>query len=92
MSNESRTTPWAVSSTRLADETGGESYYIGFSGAPVTFAPYLDDIAQRLSHQYWLGFLAKPPKKAGMQRIKVTTEVPHVELVAQDMVYVPASQ
>ena len=78
--------------SRVADQTGGQSYYIGFTGAAVTFAPYLDDIARRLSHQYWLGFLAKPQKKAGMQRIRIRTEVPHVELVAQDQVYVPATQ
>jgi len=78
--------------SRVADETGGQSYYIGFSGAAVTFTPYLDDIAQRLNHQYWLGFLARPQKKAGMQRIRVTTEVPHVQLVAQNRVYVSAIQ
>jgi len=78
--------------SRVADETGGQSYYIGFSGAAVTFTPYLDDIAQRLNHQYWLGFLARPQKKAGMQRIRVTTEVPHVQLVAQNRVYVSATQ
>jgi hypothetical protein len=76
----------------VADATGGQSYYIGFTGAAVTFAPYLDDIARRLGHQYWLGFLAKAQKKAGMQRIRIRTEVPHVELVAQDQVYVPATQ
>jgi len=25
--------------SQLADKTGGEAYYIGFTGAPVTFAP-----------------------------------------------------
>src|ERR1700686_2984438 len=30
--------------SRVADETGGESYYIGFNGPAVTFVPYLDDI------------------------------------------------
>src|SRR5205823_13862566 len=36
--------------SQVADQTGGESYYIGFTGAPVSFAPFLDDISQRLSH------------------------------------------
>ncbi len=78
--------------SKVAEKTGGESYYIGFTGAPVTFTPYLDDQAERLMHQYWLTFLARPPKKAGLQRIKVKTEVPKVDLVTQGEVWVPASQ
>jgi hypothetical protein len=76
----------------LAEQTGGEAYYIGFTGAPVAFAPYLDNVAHRLSHQYLLTFHAKPQKKAGFQRIKIKTEVPHVDLVAPERVYVPAGQ
>jgi hypothetical protein len=77
--------------SRLAEETGGESYYIGFSGAPVSFEPYLEDVGRHLDHQYWLTFLAKPQKKSGWQRIKVTTEVPNAELVSPHKVYVPAA-
>jgi hypothetical protein len=76
---------------QLAEETGGESYYIGFTGAPVSFAPYLNDSANHWSHQYLLTFLAKPQKKAGLQKVKVRTEVPNAELVAADNVYVPAA-
>jgi len=75
--------------SELAEKTGGEAYYIGFNGPPVAFAPYLDDLAHRLRHQYLLTFLARPPKKSGMQRIKVTTEVHGVDLVAPNEVYVP---
>jgi hypothetical protein len=74
---------------QVADRTGGESYYIGFTGPPVSFAPYLDDVTQRLSHQYLLTFLAKPPKKAGFQQIKLRTEVPNADLVSADRVWVP---
>jgi hypothetical protein len=76
--------------SQVAEETGGEAYYLGY-GAPVTFAPYLENITLRLNHQYLLTFLAKPEKKAGMQRIKLRTEVPNAELVAADRVYVPAT-
>ncbi|MGA8490643.1 MAG: hypothetical protein WB711_09495 [Terriglobales bacterium] len=76
--------------SRVADETGGESYSIGFYGAPVSFVPYLDGVSRRLSHQYWLTFIAAPGKKAGMQRVRVTTEVPNVDLVSADSIYVPA--
>jgi hypothetical protein len=76
--------------SRTAEETGGEGYYIGFYGPPVSFAPYLEDLSKRLNHQYLLTFLAKPEKKSGMQRVRLRTEVPNAELVAADQVYVPA--
>lgn len=72
----------------LAEKTGGEAYYIGFSGPPVSFTPYLDQFAQRLGHQYFLAFLAKPPKKPGLQRVRIRTEVKNVDLVAPQQVYV----
>jgi hypothetical protein len=77
--------------SKVADETGGESYYIGFAGAPVTFTPYLEEVGRKLTHQYFLGFLVKPAKKAGMRRVRVQTEVPNAEFVAASQVYVPAS-
>ncbi len=77
--------------SRVAEETGGESYYIGFTGAPVSFDPYLEDMGRHLDHQYWLTFNAKLQKKSGWQRIKVTTEVPNAELVSAHKVYVTAA-
>jgi hypothetical protein len=77
--------------SQLSDETGGESFYLG-SEAPVSFSPYLDDLGRRLLHQYLLTFQAKPVKKAGMQGVKLRTEVPNAELVAADRAYVPASE
>lgn len=76
--------------SQVADETGGESYYIGFYGPAVSYVPYLADLTQRMNNQYLLTFLAKPEKKAGLQRVKVTTEVSNAELVSADSVYVPA--
>jgi hypothetical protein len=74
--------------SKLADETGGEAYYIGFTGPPVSFTPFLDDVGKRLNHQYLLTFLAKPPKKAGWQRVRLMTEVPNADLVAPRRVWV----
>jgi len=76
---------------QVADETGGESYSIGFYGAPVSISPYLDDLARRFTRQYLLIFMAKPEKKAGLQRIRLQTEVPNAELVGASQVYVPAA-
>lgn len=73
---------------QLADRTGGEAYYIGFNGPPVSFTPYLDDFGHRLGNQYFLEFLAKPPKKAGLQQVKLRTEVRNVDLVSADRVWV----
>ena len=75
--------------SQIADETGGEAYFLGLE-TPVSFSPYLDDLSHRLTHQYLLAFLAKPEKKAGLQRVKLRTEVPNAELVSADKVYVPA--
>src|SRR5215472_13144686 len=78
--------------SELADKTGGEAYYIGFTGAPVSFTPYLEDTARRLQNQYLLSFLAKPPKKAGWQQIRITTEVPNVDLISAGRVWVSPEQ
>lgn len=77
--------------SQVSDRSGGESYYTNFSGPPVSFAPFLNQIDQRLAHQYWLAFAPKPRKKAGLQPVKVLTEVPNAELVSADRALVPAS-
>ncbi len=73
---------------QLTDSTGGEAYDIGFAGPPVSFSPYLDDLGRRLSHQYFLTFLAKPPKKATWVKFKLRSEVSSVDLVSADKVWV----
>lgn len=77
--------------SQTADESGGESYSIGFYGPPVSISPYLDDLSHRLTRQYLLTFLAKPEKKSGLQRVRLQTEVPNAELVGASQVYVPAA-
>jgi hypothetical protein len=74
---------------QLAEQTGGEAYYIGFEGPAVSFSPYLNEISEHFAHQYLLTFVPKPQKKAGMQKVKIRTEVPKVDLTAADQVYVP---
>jgi hypothetical protein len=75
--------------SKMASETGGEAYFLGYEN-PVSFAPYLEDLTRRLTHQYLLTFLARPEKKARLQSVRLWTEVPNAELVAADRVYVPA--
>jgi hypothetical protein len=77
--------------SKLADQTGGEAYFQGFS-TPIAFAPFLDEFAERLNHQFLLTFLMKPEKKASYQHVMLQTEVPNAELVGPDKVYVPGSK
>jgi hypothetical protein len=77
------------SMAKLADETGGESFFLGTQNA-VSFKPYLERLQRILDNQYYLVFVAKPDKKAGLQRVKISTEVPKVEIDAADSVWVPA--
>lgn len=77
--------------SRLTEETGGEFYIQGLT-APISYAPYLKEYADRMTHQFRLTFLAKSPEKSGFQRVKLETEVNNAELVAQQNVYVPAAK
>jgi hypothetical protein len=76
---------------KLSDETGGESFFLGLQNA-VSFQPYLDELKKILDNQYLLTVSAKPGKKAGIQYIDLSTEVPGVELDAADAVWVPAAK
>ncbi len=73
---------------QIAEETGGESYMLGF-GPLVSFSPYLAELSEHLSHQYVVTFLVKPGNKAGFEPVRLTTEVPNAEIVAAGKVYVP---
>ena len=76
---------------KLGEETGGEAYYIGFTGQAPDFGPYLKEMANRLNHQYILAFVPAPQKKAGMRPVKLKTELNNVDLTAANRVYVPAT-
>jgi hypothetical protein len=76
--------------SKIADETGGECYSLGTSQL-VSFKPYLDRLQKLLSNQYYVVFEAVPGKKAGLQRVKVQTELPNSEILAPDNVWVPAA-
>lgn len=76
--------------SQLSDETGGESYAIGF-GAPVSFQPFLDSIFEHLKHQYVLTFSARPEQKAGLQPVRIFIPEKNASIAAPDKVYVPAS-
>jgi hypothetical protein len=72
---------------QTAEETGGEAYSLGF-GAPVSLAPYLARLGERLQHQYWLTFAAEPGTEPGLQPVRVAAETPNAEMVAAKKMYV----
>lgn len=74
---------------QIAEGTGGELYYYK-SSAPLSFAPYFADLTKRLASQYLVSFLAMPGKNAGLQSVKVRSELPHTEVIAAKKVYIPA--
>jgi len=74
----------------LSDETGGRTIG-GDLGAPVSLAPYLDELNQVLRNQYLLTFAAKAPdKKNGELRyIQVRLEEHDVKVWAPKRVLIP---
>jgi hypothetical protein len=77
--------------SRLSEETGAESYYLGF-GSPVTLKPYFDEIQMHLSNQYLLSFVGNGGKKGKFERVRVVSEVPNVEFLTPSEVFLPAVQ
>jgi len=73
----------------LSDQTGGQSYHLGTRNT-VSFKPYLDDIQKNLGNKYVLEFRAVPGAKAGLQYVRLSTEVAGVELNSADSVWVNA--
>ncbi len=80
-----------ISISKLSDETGGESYFLGFQN-PVSLAPYLEDLQKLLGNQYLLRFEAVPGKSAGLQPVSVSTSVAGVEISSAGAVWVPVTK
>jgi len=77
--------------TKLGNETGGDCFSLGTSNA-VSFKPYLDRLQKMFDNQYYVVFQATPQKKAGLQRVNVTTEVSNAEIAAPDNIWVSAGK
>lgn len=74
---------------KISDETGGEYFSLGTQNL-ISFKPSLERLQRILDNQYYLVFQATPQKKAGLQRVNLSTEVPGAEIAAADNVWVPA--
>ncbi|HLK22009.1 MAG TPA: hypothetical protein VKT81_23835 [Bryobacteraceae bacterium] len=71
--------------SQLTEETGGEFFWLG-DATPVSFARYFKELNQHLRNQYLLTFVTQG--KPGQTRLKLKTEVPHVNLLGPSSVYV----
>ena len=62
----------------LAEETGGRAFFQG-TGVPVSFDPFLRDLAVSFARQKALTYLSTHPNK-GYHRIEVKSGLPNVEI------------
>ena len=76
--------------SKLADETGGESFFQGME-TPIAYAPFLKQLTLVLNNQYLVTALDKAPKKAGLRRFRVRTEIGGVDISAPESWWVPAA-
>jgi hypothetical protein len=72
---------------KMAQDTGAESFFL--IGAPVSIKPYLDEITTHLSNQYLLTFAGDGGKKGKFDRVRVKTELPDVEFLTPNQVFLP---
>jgi hypothetical protein len=70
----------------VGEETGGYAYFLDFRD-PVTIAPFLNDLRERLDHQYQviLGSL----NEKGIRPVKLRTESPGLKIAAPTRIFVP---
>ncbi len=72
----------------VAKQTGGEFYYQGFD-TPVSLTSYLEQLSDRLNHQYRVTFTAA--KNSGLQKVEFKSELPNVKILAPQQVVVKGS-
>lgn len=63
---------------RLSEETGGRAFVSG-SGAPVSFAPFFQDLGILLNRQFAITYLSDNFKK-GFYKVKVTSTNPEIKI------------
>jgi hypothetical protein len=77
-----------VQLAHVADETGGEAYFLGFGPLP-SLAPFLTDLAGHLANQYLLEFVASPAEVPGeLERVTVKSKISDIEVMVPDKVWV----
>lgn len=72
---------------QVTEATGGKNLWNGI-GNPVSFQPFLEEIARRLGNQYELGFSARLNGKPVTENLKVMVDESAVEVTAPKQVFV----
>jgi len=81
-----------VQLAHVADESGGEAYFLGFGPLP-SLAPFLSDMADHLSNQYLLQFIASPAEAPEeLSRVTVKSNLPAIEVMVPDRIFIPAQR
>ena len=80
-----------VQLAHVADETGGEAYFLGFGPLP-SLAPFLADMVDHLANQYLVEFLATPAHGEGeLEQVMVKSKISDIEVMVPDKVWVPGA-
>lgn len=77
--------------SKLSDETGGESFYLGTS-APVSFRPYLDELQMHFDNQYLLSFAGDGGAKGKFVTFRLKTELTHTEFMHANQAWLPPAK
>ncbi|MGH9727843.1 MAG: VWA domain-containing protein [Candidatus Acidiferrales bacterium] len=77
--------------SELTSDSGGYAFFQGTQN-PISFRPFLQRLTEMLGRQYILTFRAALPEKPGYRDLKVSTEVPHVKLLAPNHIYLPSAK
>jgi hypothetical protein len=73
--------------SEVTQATGGYSYGSGM-GNPVSFQPFLEDLARRLDNQYEIDFTARLDKKPAVENMKLKVTGLSLEVTAPQQVFV----
>jgi hypothetical protein len=77
-----------VQLAHVADETGGEAYFLGFGPLPA-LGPFLGDLADHLANRYLVEFVANSEGPGAFEDITVKSKIKDLEVMAPDRVWVP---
>jgi len=76
-----------VQLAHVANETGGEAYFLSFGPLP-SLAPFLADIADHFANQYFVEFLAHEGEPNSLQEVRVKSKIPGIDLMAPNKAWV----
>jgi hypothetical protein len=75
----------------VTDATGGKSLWQGI-GNPVSFQPFLEELARRLENQYELGFSFDLNRKPAAEVLQIKVSGPGIEVTAPKQVFVDRAE